>query len=84
MCGGGERESGHKACFLKEEQKSRMSETMKSETTEVTQTLTKAQKEHAKIMAKLLVKNMRLYEEQLGKIPLPADLYRELGIEEDW
>jgi hypothetical protein len=40
--------------------------------------------QHAKIMAKLFVKNMRQYESQVGKLPLPQELYRDLGIDEEW
>lgn len=40
--------------------------------------------QHAKIMAKVLVLNVKAYEEQMGKIPVPEALRRQLGIEEDW
>ncbi len=40
--------------------------------------------QHAKIMAKLFAKNMQKYEEELGTLPLPSELYRELDIKEDW
>lgn len=40
--------------------------------------------QHAKVMAKLFAKNMREYEQQVGKLPLPAELYKDLGIEEEW
>jgi hypothetical protein len=40
--------------------------------------------QHAKILAKLLAKNMQSYEQQLGTLPIPTDLYKELGIEEAW
>jgi|SRR3990172_11212339 len=36
--------------------------------------------QHAKVMAKLFVKNMQAYEEQVGKIPIPQALLDELGI----
>jgi hypothetical protein len=40
--------------------------------------------QHAKIMAKLFSKHMRAYEEQIGKISLPAELYKDLGVDEQW
>lgn len=40
--------------------------------------------QHAKVMAKVFVKNMRAYEEKLGKITLPSALLKELGIDEEW
>ncbi|MBI4491923.1 MAG: DUF3467 domain-containing protein [Chloroflexi bacterium] len=40
--------------------------------------------QHAKVMAKIFVKNMRAYEEQIGKIPLPKELLDELGVEDEW
>ena len=40
--------------------------------------------QHAKVMAKLLVKNMRQYEEQVGTIGLPKELLDDMGIEEEW
>jgi len=40
--------------------------------------------QHAKAMAKVMVKNVRAYEEAMGKISLPAELYKQLEIEEDW
>lgn len=39
--------------------------------------------QHALIMAKLMLKNVREYEEKIGKISLPAGLYQELGVPED-
>ena len=39
--------------------------------------------QHAKVMAKVFIKNMAAYEEKFGKIQIPAELYRELGLEED-
>jgi len=39
--------------------------------------------QHALAMAKLLLKNLRVYEEKVGKINLPKELLKELGIEED-
>lgn len=39
--------------------------------------------QHALIMAKLLLKNVREYEEKIGKITLPPGLYRDLGVPED-
>lgn len=39
--------------------------------------------QHALAMSKLLLKNLRVYEEQVGKIYLPQNLLEELGIEGD-
>lgn len=39
--------------------------------------------QHALVIAKLLLKNVREYENKIGKINLPAGLYRELGVPED-
>ena len=39
--------------------------------------------QHAVILSKLLQKNVRAYEEKIGKINLPDQMYRELGIEPD-
>jgi hypothetical protein len=40
--------------------------------------------QHAKIMAKLLVKNVQEWEKQVGKIDLPKALYEQYGIEDEW
>ena len=40
--------------------------------------------QHAKVMAKMLVKTVRAYEEQVAPINLPPQLYKELDIPEDW
>jgi hypothetical protein len=43
--------------------------------------------EHAKVMAILLTKQLKAYEQQLGQpIPLHPQLYTQLGIsrQEDW
>src|SRR5688500_16540991 len=40
--------------------------------------------QHAKVIAKLLVKNMQEYEKQVGPVVLPEALYKELGISEEW
>lgn len=40
--------------------------------------------QHAKVMAKLFVRNMRAYEEQVGPIQLPQALLKELKLEEEW
>lgn len=40
--------------------------------------------QHAKVLAKLLMKNMKAYEAQVGKITLPRQVLEELGIAEDW
>ena len=38
--------------------------------------------QHTLVLCQLLKKNMRLYEEKIGKINLPKELYEEMGIEE--
>lgn len=40
--------------------------------------------QHAKVMALLFSKNMRAYEEQVGKILIPQGLLDELKIDDDW
>lgn len=40
--------------------------------------------QHAKVLAKLFVKNMMAYENQIGKIALPAELLQELQIKDEW
>lgn len=37
--------------------------------------------QHAKVVAKLLAKNIDAYEQQIGKIELPPRLYNDLGLE---
>lgn len=37
--------------------------------------------QHALVLARLLEKNVRQYEERIGKIQLPSDLYRDLGLD---
>ncbi len=37
--------------------------------------------QHALILSKLLQKNMVLYQEKIGKIDLPAELYEELKLD---
>jgi hypothetical protein len=39
--------------------------------------------QHALVMTKLLVKNLKMYEAQVGPIILPEGLYKELGISKD-
>ena len=39
--------------------------------------------QHALVMAKLLQKNVDLYEDKVGKINLPPMLYKEFGIADD-
>lgn len=39
--------------------------------------------QHALVMAKLLVKNLAMYQAQIGPILLPEGLYKELGISKD-
>ncbi|MFH1597191.1 MAG: DUF3467 domain-containing protein [Pseudomonadota bacterium] len=36
--------------------------------------------QHAKVLAKLLIKNVGAYEKDVGEIKLPDDLIKELGI----
>jgi hypothetical protein len=40
--------------------------------------------QHAKVMAKLLVNSVKAYESQVAPIGLPPELYKELGISEEW
>lgn len=42
--------------------------------------------EHAKVLAIMLRKNLKDYEDNTGKIPMHPDLMKKLGIskEEDW
>lgn len=40
--------------------------------------------QHAKVMAKVFVQNMKAYEEQVGKIHLPQALLAELKITDEW
>jgi hypothetical protein len=40
--------------------------------------------QHAKVVALLLMKNMKAYEAQVGRITLPQQVLEELGIAEDW
>ena len=43
--------------------------------------------EHAKVMAIILRKQLKQFEEQLGaEIPLPLQVYQQLGVspKEDW
>ena len=39
--------------------------------------------QHALVMTKLLVKNLNMYQAQMGPILLPEGLYKELGISKD-
>lgn len=39
--------------------------------------------QHAKVVARLLAKNLRQYEAQVGTINVPLAILRELGIEEE-
>jgi hypothetical protein len=39
--------------------------------------------QHALVMTKLLVKNLNEYQARIGRILLPGELYKELGISED-
>ncbi len=38
--------------------------------------------QHAKVMTLLLLKNLRSYEKDIGAIKLPADMAKDMGIEE--
>ena len=40
--------------------------------------------QHAKVMAKVFAKNMKAYEQQLGKIELPKALLNELHLTDEW
>lgn len=40
--------------------------------------------QHAKVMAKLFVMNVKRYEEQFGQIDLPNALYQSLGLPAEW
>jgi len=40
--------------------------------------------QHAKVMAKLFVMNVKRYEEQFGQIELPNALYQSLGLPAEW
>jgi hypothetical protein len=40
--------------------------------------------QHAKVMAKLFVMNVKRYEEQFGQIELPNALYQSLGLPVEW
>ena len=37
----------------------------------------------AKVVGRLLVKNMQEYEQKVGKINLPPDILKEMGISEE-
>ena len=39
--------------------------------------------QHAKVMARLFIKNMREYESKIGPLAIPPDVLRELGIEDE-
>jgi hypothetical protein len=39
--------------------------------------------QHALIFAKVMLKNMQVYQEKVGRIELPAQIYKEMGIEPD-
>jgi hypothetical protein len=40
--------------------------------------------QHAKVMAKIFVKNVQAYEKEVGTIAIPTELYKQLGLEEQW
>ena len=39
--------------------------------------------QHALIFAKVMTKHIDAYQQKVGKIELPAELYKEMGIEPD-
>jgi hypothetical protein len=39
--------------------------------------------QHALVLARILAKNVRIYEEQIGKISLPGKMFEDLGIESE-
>jgi len=39
--------------------------------------------QHALILAKLLQKNLRTYQDEIGRIQVPEQIYRDLGLEPD-
>lgn len=40
--------------------------------------------QHAKVLAKLMVMNVKRYEEQFGQIELPNALYQSMGLPVEW
>ncbi|HZP57290.1 MAG TPA: DUF3467 domain-containing protein [Dehalococcoidia bacterium] len=40
--------------------------------------------QHAKVLAKLFVMNVKRYEEQFGEIELPNALYQSMGLPAEW
>jgi hypothetical protein len=40
--------------------------------------------QHAKVLAKLMVMNVKRYEEQFGAIELPNALYQSMGLPVEW
>lgn len=40
--------------------------------------------QHAKVLAKLMVMNVKRYEEQFGHVELPNALYQSLGLPVEW
>ncbi|MBF6599016.1 MAG: DUF3467 domain-containing protein [Dehalococcoidia bacterium] len=40
--------------------------------------------QHAKVLAKLFVMNVKRYEEQFGEIDLPNGLYQSMGLPAEW
>ncbi|MDE3094627.1 MAG: DUF3467 domain-containing protein [Chloroflexota bacterium] len=40
--------------------------------------------QHAKVLAKLFVMNVKRYEEQFGEVELPNALYQSLGLPAEW
>lgn len=40
--------------------------------------------QHAKVMAKLFVRNMQQYEDQVGRIVIPQALLDGLGLKDEW
>jgi hypothetical protein len=40
--------------------------------------------QHAKVLAKLFVMNVKRYEEQFGEIELPNAIYQSMGLPAEW
>jgi hypothetical protein len=40
--------------------------------------------QHAKVLAKLFVMNVKRYEEQFGEVELPNALYQSMGLPAEW
>lgn len=40
--------------------------------------------QHAKVLAKLMVMNVKRYEEQFGEVELPNAIYQSMGLPVEW